>query len=72
MNQWWNEEYVSLVKEISEAEDKINEISPEVRGLFEQYQQLQNKMDNITMYHEFSTGFRFGAQLMEEMLKSLE
>ena len=70
-NQWWNEEYVTLSREITEAEAEINAVSPEVEKLFEHYQLLQNKMDDIIMYHEFSTGFRFGAQLMEEMLKPL-
>lgn len=71
-SQWWNEEYVTLLRELAEAEAKINAVSPEVEELFEQYQQLQSKMNSITTYHEFSTGFRFGAQLMEEMLKPLE
>lgn len=71
-NMWWNEEYVDLSREIVEAETRISAVSPEVKELFEQYQELQNKMNNITMYHEFSTGFKFGSQLMEEMLKPLE
>lgn len=66
-NLWWNEEYVMLVRECSEIEDKINEASPEVRDLFEKYQDLQNQINALSLYHEFSIGVRLGAQLIEEL-----
>ena len=68
----WNEEYAKLVSEYAETENKIIETCPEVKELFEHYQEIQSKINTIMQYREFRNGFRIGAQLMEEMKKPLD
>ena len=68
----WNEEYEKLVKRIVEVEAEISKISPEASKLLDDYQEIQSAINTITFYHEFSAGFRVGAQLMLEMLKPLK
>ncbi|MBR3630000.1 MAG: hypothetical protein IKN55_05955 [Oscillospiraceae bacterium] len=63
--------YIKLVGQVVEIEKQLLEISPEVAGLLEQYQDLHAKMDSIILYREFTTGFRAGAQLMREMMEDV-
>ena len=49
--------YMKLVGQVVEIEKQMLEISPEVSGLLEQYQDL------IILYREFTTGFRAGRSL---------
>lgn len=68
----WDKRYAKLLDQIVEVEKQIIRISPEGSELLHQYQELHGKLDSLTAYHEFCTGFRVGAQLMAEMLEDLD
>ncbi|MCR4645330.1 MAG: hypothetical protein K5695_07975 [Oscillospiraceae bacterium] len=68
----WDKRYAKLLDQIVEVEERIMKISPEASELLHQYQDLHGKLDSLTAYHEFCTGFRVGAQLMAEMLEDFD
>ena len=63
----WDEKYAKLVEQIAEVEAEMLQTCPEVSQLLDRYQHLQFEINRITFYHEFQSGFRIGAQLMEEI-----
>ena len=68
----WDSQSAKLVNQLVEVEKQLNNISPEAEALLSRYQDLQGELDSLMMYQEFSVGFRVGAQLMAEMLQTLE
>ena len=65
----WNKRYQKLMQEITEVEAEINEKFPDMQSLFTRFQDIQGKINGITLYHEFETGFKVGAKLMAEILE---
>ena len=65
----WEKQYHHLMKEITEVESEMFEKFPEMQELFNRFQDIQGKINSITLYHEFETGFKVGAKLMAEILE---
>ena len=65
----WDKQYHQLMNEITEVESEMFEKFPEMQELFTRFQDIQGKINSITLYHEFETGFRVGAKLMAEILE---
>ena len=65
----WEVQYHQLMKEIRAVESEMFEKFPEMQELFNRFQDTQGKINGITLYHEFETGFRVGAKLMAEILE---
>ena len=65
----WDKQYHQLMKEITEVESEMFEKFPEMQELFTRFQDIQGKINGITLYHEFETGFKVGANLMAEILE---
>ena len=65
----WEVQYHQLMKEITAVESEMFEKFPEMQELFNRFQDTQGKINGITLYHEFETGFRVGAKLMAEILE---
>ena len=65
----WDKQYHQLMNEITEVESEMFEKFPEMQELFTRFQDIQGKINSITLYHEFETGFRVGAKLMTEILE---
>ena len=65
----WDKQYHQLMKEITEVESEMFEKFPEMQELFTRFQDIQGKINSITLYHEFETGFKVGANLMAEILE---
>ena len=65
----WDKQYHQLMNEITEVESEMFEKFPEMQELFTRFQDIQGKINGITLYHEFETGFKVGANLMAEILE---
>ena len=65
----WDKQYHQLMKEITTVESEMFEKFPEMQELFNRFQDIQGKINSITLYHEFETGFKVGAKLMAEILE---
>ena len=65
----WDKQYHHLMKEITAVESEMFEKFPEMQELFNRFQDIQGKINSITLYHEFETGFKVGANLMAEILE---
>ena len=65
----WDKQYHQLMKEITEVESEMFEKFPEMQELFTRFQDIQGKINSITLYHEFETGFKVGVKLMAEILE---
>ena len=66
------EQYNIALGRMDKAEAELLETYPEIGELFTAYQSAQLNLSEIIAYQEFVTGFRAGAQLMQEMLKSTD
>ena len=67
----WEVQYHQLMKEITAVESEMFEKFPEMQELFNRFQDTQGKINGITLYHEFETGFRVGAKLMADTIPLL-
>lgn len=62
-------EYYRAGDKVTKYKTEILERYPELWQLMEEYENAQMEQTEIGRFHEFSVGFRVGAQLMLEMLK---
>ena len=66
-----NPEYYRACDKVSECRAKIIKQHPDLAQLMEEYENAQMEQNELSRFHEFSVGFRVGAQLMHEMMKEL-
>lgn len=64
-------EYFKVGKEVEKCKAKILELHPDLKQLMEELENAQMEQTELVRFHEFSVGFRSGAQLMLEMMKEL-
>lgn len=64
-------EYYRAGDKVSECRAKILKQHPDLAQLMEEYENAQMEQTELGRFHEFSIGFRAGAQLMLEMMKEL-
>ena len=57
---------------ISKAESELLSTYPQIRELFEKYQNAQIELITLDNRREFINGFRIGAQIALEMVKGIE
>ena len=68
----WDERYHLLMGEATAVESEMLEKFPGIEDLFNQLQDIQGRINDITLYHEFEAGFRVGAKLMAEILEDVD
>lgn len=64
-------DYYRVGKEVERIKSKILELHPDLKGLMEELNNAQMEQAELSRFHEFSVGYRVGAQLMIEMIKEL-
>lgn len=64
-------EYYRAGDKVSECRARILKQHPDLEQLMEEYENAQMEQTELCRFHEFSVGFRAGAQLMLEMMKEL-
>lgn len=64
-------DYYKAGKEVERIKTKIFERHPDLKQLMEELNNAQMEQAELSRFHEFSVGYRVGAQLMLEMLKEL-
>lgn len=63
--------YYKAGKEVERLKAKMLELHPDLKQLMEELSNAQMEQAELSRFHEFSVGFRVGAQLMLEMTKEL-
>lgn len=66
------EEYQVAFKKLVEAEQNLLNACPEVKVLFDLYQDAQIEVHNLSVKHEFVVGFKVGAAIAMEINEPLE
>jgi len=62
-------EYDNLVRLLCRNEDKLNALLDEKeKDIFQKYQDAQSEMNDISDRETFISGFRLGAQIMQEVM----
>ena len=64
-------DYYKAGKEAERIKSKILELHPDLTQLMAELTNAQMEQAELSRFHEFSVGYRVGAQLMIEMLKEL-
>lgn len=64
-------DYYKIGKEVEKIKAKMLELHPDLKQLMEDLMNAQMEQAEFSRFHEFSVGFRAGAQLMLEMTKEL-
>ncbi len=64
-------DYYKAGKEVERLKAKMLELHPDLKQLMEELSDAQMEQVELSRFHEFSVGFRVGAQLMLEMTKEL-
>lgn len=64
-------EYYKVGKEVEKIKAKILELHPDLKQLMEELENAQMEQTELCRFHEFSVGYRVGAQLMIEMMREL-
>lgn len=64
-------DYYKVGKEVERLKAKMLELHPDLKQLMEELANAQMEQTELSRFHEFSVGFRAGAQLMLEMMKEL-
>lgn len=64
-------DYYKAGKEVEKIKSKIIELHPDLKQLMEELTNAQMEQIELGRFHEFSVGYRVGAQLMLEMMKEL-
>lgn len=64
-------QYYKAGKEVDKIKAKILELHPDLKQLMEELENSQMEQSELCRFHEFSVGYRVGAQLMMEMMKEL-
>ena len=64
-------DYYKVGKEVERPKAKVLELHPDLKQLMEELSNAQMEQAELSRFHEFSVGFRAGAQLMFEMTKEL-
>lgn len=64
-------DYFKVGREVERCKAKILELHPDLKQLMEELTNAQMEQAELSRFHEFSVGFRAGAQLMLEMMKEL-
>ena len=65
-------EYKAVLDRLIKAETALKTKFPECIELFEEYQNADIDLHNLSDRNEFTTGFRAGARLMLDLLVSTE
>lgn len=65
-------DYYKAGDKVDKVKTKIFEQYPDLVNLMEEYENAQMEQTELGRFHEFSVGFRVGAQLMLEMMKELK
>ncbi len=66
-----NPEYYRVCEKVSECRAKILKLHLDLALFMEDFDNALMEQIELSRFHEFSVGFRVGAQLMIEMLKEL-
>lgn len=64
-------DYYKAGKEVERLKVKMLELHPDLKKLVEELENSQMERAELRRFHEFSVGYRVGAQLMLEMTKEL-
>lgn len=64
-------DYYNAGKEVERIKAKILEQQPDLKQLMEELTNARMEQAELSRFHEFSVGYRVGAQLMIEMMKKL-
>lgn len=64
-------DYYKIGKEVEKIKAKMLELHPDLKQLMEELENSQMERAELSRFHEFSVGYRVGAQLMLEMMKEL-
>lgn len=67
-----SEEYRKVMDDLVAAESELLKAYPQIRALFDKYQDAQITIISTNNRQEFLNGFRIGAQMMLEMLKPID
>ena len=67
-----SQEYKNTMDKLVAAEAELIKSYPQVKELFQKYQDAQIELISINNRQEFINGFRIGAQIVLEMLKAVE
>ena len=67
-----SKEYDSILGELVDSENALLHTYPEIKEMFDRYQDAQIRLTSFTNRSEFVNGVRVGAQSMLDMLKKIE
>lgn len=65
-------EYHKAMDNLVTAESDLLKTYPEIKELFNKYQDAQIQLNSLSSRQEFVNGFRAGAQMVLEMIKPIE
>ena len=65
-------EYHKAMDNLITAESALLKTSPEIKELFDKYQDAQLQINSLSSRQEFVNGFRIGAQMALEMINPIE
>lgn len=65
-------EYRKTMDDLIAAETALLKTYPEIKALFDKYQDAQIQLSALNNRREFVSGFRIGAQVALEMIKPIE
>lgn len=65
-------EYRNAVNDLVATESALLKTYPEIKEMFEKYQDAQIQIISLSSRQEFVNGFRVGAQMALEMIKPIE
>ena len=65
-------EYRKAMDNLITAESALLKTYPEIKELFDQYQDAQIQLNSLSSRQEFVNGFRAGAQMAVDMIKPIE
>lgn len=67
-----SQKYKNAMDKLVEAETELLKNYPQVKELFQKYQDAQIELISINNRQEFLNGFRIGAQIVLEMVKPID
>ena len=65
-------EYTDAMSRLCAAERKMLDKCPDIKETFDEYQDAQIALANLSNRQEFTKGIRIGAQLVLEMIKPIK
>ena len=71
-NDHYSQEYKNAMNKLVDAETELIKDYPQVKELFQKYQDAQIELISINNRQEFLNGFRIGAQIVLEMVKPID